>query len=363
MDELALAKSTSASRLRFRMIWVVAFACLGLVRFGYSQEFYRDKTITIISGRAPGGTGDMRVRAVVPFLRKHIPGQPAVTIQTMPGAGGRLAANHIYKVARADGLTLANIGSGFVTAAVLGEAGVQYDLMKFTYLGTPKTGNVGSAQVFLTRKDLGLDTAAKLRAASGLRVGAHSVGHEIYTIGRLFAYFLDLKEPRFVVGYSGPEINIALMAGELDARGISLSGIEQQNPDWLTKGLVDFHGLIEVPKGSHPSPLSLVPDLDVFARLERERKVLALYRAFELLGSPYILPSGVPEDRVRILRDAFRNTYADAEFIKSYKKMVGEDVTPLAPEDQEKLIKEIPREREVIELFKKITGPEPLPQR
>lgn len=166
-----------------------------------------------------------------------------------------------------------------------------------------------------------------------------------------------------MVGYSGPEINIALMSKELDARGISLSGIEQQNPDWLTKGLVHFHALVEVPKGSHPSPLSNVPDLEAFARLERERKVLALYRAFELLGSPYILPSGVPEDRVKIFRDAFRNTYADPEFIKSYKKLVGEDVTALSPEDQEKLVKEIPRERDVIELFKKITGPEPLPQR
>jgi tripartite-type tricarboxylate transporter receptor subunit TctC len=340
---------------------LVGLSCL--ISLGYSQDFYKDKTLTIISGRAPGGTGDMRVRALVPFLKKYIPGQPTIILQPMPGGGGRLAANHIYKVAKSDGLTLANLGGGFVTAAVLGEGGVQYDITKLIYLGTPKTGNVGSAQVFLTRKEIGLDTAEKLRSASGLRIGAHSVGHEIYTIGRLFAYFLDLKEPRFVVGYSGPEINIALGSGELDARGISLSGIEQQNPDWLNKGLVHFHALIEVPKGAHPSRLSNVADLETFARLDRERKVVALYRGFEMLGSPYILPAGVPEERVGILREAFRATYSDPEFIKSYKKLVGEDATPMTPEEQEKSIKEIPREREVIELFKRITGPDALPSR
>jgi tripartite-type tricarboxylate transporter receptor subunit TctC len=91
--------------------------------------------------------------------------------------------------------------------------------------------------------------------------------------------------------------------------------------------------------------------------------VVALYRGFEMLGSPYILPAGVPEERVGILREAFRATYADPEFIKSYKKLVGEDATPMTPEEQEKSIKEIPREREVIELFKRITGPDALPSR
>jgi hypothetical protein len=153
------------------------------------------------------------------------------------------------------------------------------------------------------------------------------------------------------------------MRGEIDARGISLSGIEQQNPDWLSKDLVQFHALIEVPKGAHPPRLARVPDLETFARSERERKILAMYRGFELLGSPYILPPGTPEDRVAIIREAFRKTYADPEFVASYKKMANEDATPLMPEEQEKSIQEIPREAEVIELFKKIVGADPLPSR
>ena len=85
----------------------------------FSQApFYQGKTITIIQGRSPGGTGDMRVRAVIPLLQKYIPGKPTIVSEFMSGGGGRKAANHMYRQARPDGLTIANIGEGFVTNAV-----------------------------------------------------------------------------------------------------------------------------------------------------------------------------------------------------------------------------------------------------
>jgi tripartite-type tricarboxylate transporter receptor subunit TctC len=101
------------------------------------SSFYEGKTITIIQGRDAGDAGDMRVKAMVPFLQKHIPGNPAIVSEYMPGGGGRKAANHIFKVAKPDGLMIANIGSGFISTAILGETGVQYDIDKFTYLVRP----------------------------------------------------------------------------------------------------------------------------------------------------------------------------------------------------------------------------------
>ena len=85
--------------------------------------FYQGKTVTIVQGRDPGGTGDMRVRAMIPFLQKYTPGNPSVVSEYMPGGGGRKAANHVYRSARPDGLMIGNPGLGMVSAAVLGETG------------------------------------------------------------------------------------------------------------------------------------------------------------------------------------------------------------------------------------------------
>src|SRR5262245_30012977 len=88
----------------------------------YSQsDFYRGKTITIIHGRSAGGAGDVRVRAVAPFLNKYIPGNPTIVHEYMDGGGGRKAANYIFNAARPDGLTIGNVGGGVVASAVLGE--------------------------------------------------------------------------------------------------------------------------------------------------------------------------------------------------------------------------------------------------
>ena len=102
-------------------LWFCLFPSLA-----FSQApFYQDKTITIIQGREPGALGDNRVRALVPFLKKYIPGNPAIVSEFMPGGGGRKGTNHVFRVARPDGLTIGNVGSGLVANAVLGEPGVR----------------------------------------------------------------------------------------------------------------------------------------------------------------------------------------------------------------------------------------------
>jgi hypothetical protein len=88
-----------------------------------------------------------------------------------------------------------------------------------------------------------------------------------------------------------------------------------------------------------------------------------MFRAFRLVGTPYILPPGTLQERAEILREAFRKTFRDPEFHKEYKKLTGDDAAPLLPEEMEKAIRELPREREIVELFQKIAGPDALPQR
>ncbi|MBM4261451.1 MAG: hypothetical protein FJ145_08470 [Deltaproteobacteria bacterium] len=315
--------------------------------------FYQGKTITLIQGGEAGGTGDMRVKAVVPFLRKHIPGNPNILLEYMPGAGGRKAGNYLFASARPDGLTVANVG-GIVTSAVLGQTGVQYDLDKFIYLGA---SNASSHYVFVTRGELGLNSIEKLRA--------HAVGHFVYITGRFFAWLIGLKDPRFVTGCSGVELDVNLQRGEIDSRANIADTVLQRNAELLTKGQVHVHAILEIPKGDkHPHPrFASLPEVERFARSDKESKALAMFRAFRLVGTPYILPPGTPQERAETLREAFRKTLRDPEFHKEYKKLTGDDAAPLLPEGMETAIRELPREREIAELFQKIAGPDALPPR
>jgi len=324
----------------------------------YSQTpFYQGKTITIIHGRAPGGSGDLRVRAVIPFLQKYIPGNPSFVHEYMDGGGGRKAANFVFSQARADGLNIGNVGGGVVANAILGEQGVQYDLDKMPFIGSPYSS---THYMFVTRRDVGLKSLDKLRAYSGLRIGAQSVGHTNYTLGRIFAAILGLKDTKYVTGYSIPERDVALMRGEIDAITNS-DDFYARNPDWVQKELVDFHIVMEIPKGEKHPLFSKLPEVDTFAKNERTRKLLSMFRLFRLSGSPFILPPTTPKDRAEIIKEGLRRAFKDPEFVKEYRKLVGEDPTPLLPDENERAIRELPRDPEIVELFKKFAGGAPLP--
>ena len=345
---------------KFLLVVLLTFSVIAPELALAQTPFYQGKTITIVQGRDPGGTGDMRVRALMPFLQKYIPGNPTIVNEYMPGGGSRKAANHVFKSARPDGLTIGNLGLGMVSSALLGEPGVTYDLDKFFYLGSPFSSHHA---IFVSRKEAGLGNTEKLRAAEGIRIGGQSVGFSTYIEGRLFAYIIGLKEPRFVTGYGGAELDPVLMRGEIDARATSADTVLQRNPDWLEGRSVDFHAMIEVPEGEkHPS-FPTVLELETFARSERDRKIMTMQRAFRVAGQPFVLPPGTPKDRVEIIQEAFRKTYKDPEFHEEYKKLTVDEPTPLMPDAHEKTIREVPRDPEIAAIFKQIAGAGPLPPR
>ena len=330
--------------------------------FGQSGPYFQGKTILLVQGREPGGTGALRVQAAIPFLKKYLPGEPIIVTQFMPGGGGRKATNYIARNAKPDGLTLGNVGSGLVANAVLGSTGVEYDIDKLIYLGA---SNSTAQYIFGSVAKLGFDNLEKLRAYPGLRVGAQTVGHDIYINGRLFSWLLGLKDPRFVTGFSGPELDLAMDRGELDARANIPDTVLQRNADQLEKKRLNFHAIIQIPKDDrHPHPLfNKLPELESFAKNERERKVMTMFRTFRLVGSPYILPPGTPAEAVGHWREAMRKTFRDPAFLKDFKRLSADDATPLLPEAQEKAIRDIPRDVDIIALFNKIAGNEPLPPR
>jgi len=345
--------------LRALLFLILCFSVIDANVFAQTS-FYQDKTITIVLGGPPSGSADLRTRGVINVFRKHIPGNPVIVMQYMGGGGGRQAANHVFGVAKPDGLTVGSMGAALVTNAVLGATGVQYDIDKFTYLGTPD-----SAQhyLFITHRHAGLDTMEKLRAATGVRIGGQSVGHPVYITGRLFAYILGLKDPKFVVGFTGPEIDVAIDQREADGRVNTGDSLVRRNREWLDKGLIDVHAGIEIPKGERHPRFAKIADLETFAKADVERKILQMFRSFRLAGQNFFLPPGVPKDRAEILRDAMRKTLSDPDFLKEYQKVSGEAPSPLMPEALEKIVRELPRDPAAVGIFNKLAGADPLPGR
>ena len=229
--------------------FVLALIAVREVGPAFAQApFYQGKTITLIVGAGPGGMGDLRARALVSILAKHIPGNPTITFQYMPGGGGRTAANRLYTNTRADGLTLFRISSSIIPYAVLGESGVQYDIDKLIYLGT--TEHI-LYYLFNTRAEAGFNSLANLRAATGVRIGSAPVGHTGYIHSRLTAYLLDLKEPKIIPGYENEDLDVAFARGEVDAQVASTGTVVEQ--DLVNKKLADFHAAIEIPRGRKDS--------------------------------------------------------------------------------------------------------------
>lgn len=324
------------------------------------SNYFEGKTITILRGGRPGGSGDMQARAMIPFLEKYIPGQPKIIIENMPGAAGMKAVNHAYTTAKPDGLMITAIGSGLATGAILGLPGVKYDLDRLIYLGSTESGD---PYVFVSRKEAGLDSLEKLRGASGLRIGAQTVGHAVYISGRIFAYILGMKEPKMVVGFGGPELDIALARGEVDARANSADTVLRRNREALEKGAYNIHATLTIPKGKFHPRFANVPDLDKLAQNQKQRQLISLFRNFLYPRWPYVLPPGTPDEIVKTLRDAMAKTFKDPGFPQEFKKLMGSDPSPLTGEEVETAIKEIPRDAETVGLYKKMAEHGPLPPR
>lgn len=144
-----------------------------------AAPFYKGKTLTLVQGRTPGGTGDVRARVAIPYLQKYLAGNPTIVSRYMPGGGGTIASNYMANVAKRDGLTIANIGSSMFPNAILGARGIRYKLEDFEFLGSASPGN---PYALVITGGLNLDTVEAVKAHKGLRFAQRSVGHAMYIL-------------------------------------------------------------------------------------------------------------------------------------------------------------------------------------
>ena len=329
---------------------------------GSAAPYYQGKTLTMIQGRTPAGTGDVRARVVIEYLQKHLEGKPTIVSRYMPGGGGTLAANYMANNARRDGLTIGNIGSSMFPNAILQVRGVRYKLEDFIFLGSASPGN---PYTLVIRPGLKLNTVEAVKEHQGLRFAQRSVGHAMYILDRVVAYVLDLKEPKWILGYSSSEIPLALEKGEADAESQSIPGILRGTPHWI--GEFSFPVTVKnaVGQGAEAVPgfPQGLPTLEQFADTDMKKKLLQFNDSIRPTAAPYFVPKGVPEPALNALKLAFAKIWKDPEFAVDYKKATaGEDALPMTGEEIERILAQRPADPEVLKVYKQLIGAGPMPK-
>jgi tripartite-type tricarboxylate transporter receptor subunit TctC len=276
-------------------------------------DFYRGKRINLVIGYGSGGGYDTYARLLARFIGEHIPGNPGIVAQNMPGAGSRSAANWLYRIAPKDGTIIATLGQATPTDQVLGEAGVQFDARRFNWLGNTVVVNnilfVSAASGVKT-----IDDAKK----KVLSIGATGASSPSVLYPQVSNKVLGTKF-RIVSGYpGGGDINLAVERGEVDGRGSdSWASIKAANPGWLRDKKVTI--LFQVgPR--READLPEVPLWSELAENDEQRQILDVLSADVAVGRPILTAPDVPAERVSALRQAFDDTMKDPKFIAAARE-------------------------------------------
>jgi len=294
------------------MLAIAAFASAGAVRADPIEDFYRGKTLRMLIGYGPGGGYDLYARLVAEFLSKHIPGQPNIVPQNMPGAGSFAAANYMAGAAPKDGTVLGMLAQTFALDSRTG-LGTKLDIAKFHYLGRAVT-NIDTG-VALPKS--GIRSFADVRLKQ-YTVGASGGGSTTVLFPSALAAYAGAKF-KLVRGYSGTsEIVLAMERGEVDIVGAyGLPGIQASHPDWLEgKGAVFLYQAALKRDPLIPN----VPTLPELGLTDEGRQVLRAAASTGEIGRAILTTPGVPPARLAALRAAFKAMLADADFIAECRK-------------------------------------------
>ena len=316
--------------------------------------FYQGKTITFITGSNPGELFDLYVRTIGQFMVKHIPGNPDVIVQNMPGAGHMIAANYVYNIAKPDGLTLAGTLATLYIDQLVGQPEVKYDWAKFTWIG-----NAGkSPQMMYMRADTPYKTIEDVRnAKEPPKCGSTGISNSAYVVPKLLEETVGAKF-EVVLGYKGgSSIDLAVERGEVVCRAFSTEAYFSREPfhTWRKKGFVRV--LVQGGKTRDerlPDVPTIQEVLEKYNAPESGRRLVTVMLAAGEFFRPHYGPPSIPPERVKILREAYMKTMKDPEFLAEAKKRKLE-INPTSGEEMDALIKEVMSQPpETIERMKKL---------
>ena len=298
-----------------------------------AAPFYEGKTLRIIVGAAPGGGFDTYSRTIARHMGKYIPGRPGIIVDNMPGAGFVVAVNHLYKVAKPDGLTIGNWIGTLVVAQAVGRKGLEFDVRKFEYLGSP----VKNHDTCVFTKASGITSFDHWRASkTPVKLGSTPPGASTYENSIILKEALGLPI-QIVAGYKGTsEIRLAAEAGEVAGLcGLSWASAKST---WR-KALASGEAIVVLQ--NTPTAHSELPNVPLAinqAKTDEAKKLIqAGIHAASAITYLYSLPPGTPKDRAQTLRQAFLDTMKDPEFLAEAKK-ANLDLDPASGGDLEKIV-------------------------
>jgi tripartite-type tricarboxylate transporter receptor subunit TctC len=295
--------------------------------------FFQGKTIRIIVGTSPGGGFDVYSRALARHMSRYTAGNPTFIVENMPGAGHRIAANHVYKVAKPDGLTIGNFFGGLLVGQVLGYSGIEFDAMKFEYIGVPVKDN----PVCALTKASGITSYERwIAAKSPVKLGATGADDlMLYGIPKILNAALGVPV-QVVAGYKGTsDIRLAAESGELAGGCWGWESIRSTWRKAIENG--DVNVVLQTVPKTQPE-LTKVPLAIEMAKTDEGRQLIQTgIHNVSAITRPYVLPPGTPKERVQTLRKALADTIKDEEFLAEVKKL-NFAVDPISGEELEGII-------------------------
>jgi tripartite-type tricarboxylate transporter receptor subunit TctC len=300
-----------------------------------TADFFRGKTVQVLVGFGPGGGYDLYARTLARYMGRHIPGNPTMVPQNMPGAGGVKAMNYLYNVARKDGTVIGTFARGLVVEPLLGHAqGTQFEAAKFSWVGSV-SNEVSVCAFWATSGIKSWDDMQKKPSIIG--ASAAGADSEIFPTVLRNLFHLPTK---VVTGYSGggADINLGMARGEVTGRcGWSWSSLLSQSRPLLDGKKINIVLQLALQKHEDLPDVPLVMDLPTSPQNKAALKLIASRQS---IARPFAAPPGLAPERLAALRAGFDATMKDPQFLAEAKRLDLE-VRPVAGADVERLIKEI----------------------
>jgi tripartite-type tricarboxylate transporter receptor subunit TctC len=307
-----------------------------------SAQNFSGKTVTIIVGYKAGGGYDATARLLARHLPKHIPGNPTVIVQNMPGANSIIAANHMYNVAKPDGLTIGTFNRNLPIAQLTRVEGVKYDVTKFQWIGSA----ANESTVLAIRTDLPYKTFDELRKAKEtVVIGSTGPGANTHDFPLLLKELLGLNF-KIVSGYSSSaDIMLAVERKEVDGRAGSYTSLRPFIDRGLVRPVVRAR-TVERGIEKLPADEDLAPNA-------RAKAIMALRSAPEQVARPYVLPPATPADIVKVMREAFAKAIQDPE-LETEGKKAKLDLEYLPGDQAQKILVDVMKQpQDLVEEFSK----------
>jgi len=333
--EARVMNESHKSRLLITLLIFFAFSLGAKLSLAATSSFFKGKTIRFVAGTAPGGGHDIHIRALAKEFGNFVPGRPRILVQNMPGGGGLVAGNYVYKAAKPDGLSIGFFPGGNVLLDLIGKSGVEFSSRKLQWIGSIST----TVSTCFARQDTGIKALSDvIGSAKPLTLGSSGRGTTMSIHPRALNKVLGTNF-KVVEGYRGASgVYAALERKEVDGIcGLFWSSTQTAHPDWVPKGFINV--FLQMGLDKHPE-LEQVPWVMDLVKKPQDRQFLETLFAPLRMARPFFVPPSVPSQRVKLLREAFMATLTNPEFQKNAQR-IRLEISPTSGEKVQSLVEDV----------------------